>query len=159
MVKKVHRSVRGKAIDFDALLLKNEKSVAIGNASMNARGDRLGRGGKVLEKGESPLSPAKPKVENRKNMSIKSDMEDMRARRLQWKTWEDEDQGIPVQEGEEEKILTPQEAIAQVDAAINKQPEAKADEKKEEPKAEEKKPEADPKAASQAKRKVVDSDE
>jgi len=46
------KSYRGKKIDMNALLMQHEKDVAIGNANMNARGDIIGRGGKVVKKRE-----------------------------------------------------------------------------------------------------------
>ena len=48
--KKIHYTMQGKAIDFDALRTRNEKSIAVGNAKTNARGDTLGKGGKVVKK-------------------------------------------------------------------------------------------------------------
>lgn len=48
--KKVHYTMQGKAIDFDALRTKNEKSIAVGNTKTNARGDALGKGGKIVKK-------------------------------------------------------------------------------------------------------------
>ena len=35
-------------IDMDALALKNEKEIALGNMKVNARGDKLGKGGKII---------------------------------------------------------------------------------------------------------------
>lgn len=46
---KTHRTSRGDAVDMDALRLKNESTIAIGNAKTNARGDQLGHGGKVIK--------------------------------------------------------------------------------------------------------------
>ena len=48
--KKVHYTMQGKAIDFDALKTKNEKAIAVGNGKTNARGDTLGTGGKIVKK-------------------------------------------------------------------------------------------------------------
>lgn len=45
--KKVQKSMRGVAIDMDALRAQNDEQVAIGNARMNARGDVMGQGGKI----------------------------------------------------------------------------------------------------------------
>jgi len=42
--------MQGKAIDFDALRTKNEKTVAVGNTKTNARGDTLGKGGEIVKK-------------------------------------------------------------------------------------------------------------
>ena len=43
------KSYRGKAIDMNRLRLQNEKNVALGNMGVNARGDKLGKGGKVVQ--------------------------------------------------------------------------------------------------------------
>jgi len=50
--KKVHYTMQGKAIDFDAIRVKHEKSIAVGNAGTNARGDQIGKGGKIVKKRE-----------------------------------------------------------------------------------------------------------
>ena len=49
------KSYRGKEVDMVSLAKKNEKTVALGNAHMNGRGDRLGRGGKIVETREEML--------------------------------------------------------------------------------------------------------
>ena len=36
------RTNQGQMIDMDALALKNEKEIALGNMKVNARGDKLG---------------------------------------------------------------------------------------------------------------------
>jgi len=45
----VRRTAMGNAIDMDRIRLSNEKTIAIGNAKVNARGDKLGPGGKVVK--------------------------------------------------------------------------------------------------------------
>lgn len=45
--KKPHTSMRGKVMDMDGMRAQNDQNVAIGNARMNARGDVVGRGGKI----------------------------------------------------------------------------------------------------------------
>ena len=52
---KVYTSVRGKEIDMEKLTLKNETLPAVGNAKVNARGDELGPGGKVVKTREQIL--------------------------------------------------------------------------------------------------------
>ena len=47
--KKIHYTMQGKPIDFDSLRTKNEKSIAVGNTKTNARGDTLGKGGKIVK--------------------------------------------------------------------------------------------------------------
>mgnify|MGYP006086706327 CR=1 FL=1 len=46
--KKQHRSMRGKVVDMDLLRKRNELTPAVGNAKVNARGDELGPGGKII---------------------------------------------------------------------------------------------------------------
>ena len=48
--KKVHYSMQGKPVDFEAMRTKHEKTVAVGNAGTNARGDKLGKGGEIVKK-------------------------------------------------------------------------------------------------------------
>lgn len=54
MAKRLHRTARGGSIDMDALRLANEKVIAVGNMKVNARGDELGPGGKIV-KGKSKV--------------------------------------------------------------------------------------------------------
>ena len=41
MSKKVYRTAQGKIVDLGALELKNEKTRAVGNMSVNARGELI----------------------------------------------------------------------------------------------------------------------
>jgi len=50
--RKTHRSMQGKEIDIDMLRIRNETTLAVGNAKMNARGDELGPNGKIIRKRE-----------------------------------------------------------------------------------------------------------
>jgi hypothetical protein len=87
MAKKIHRSARGEAIDFDLLHSRNSGSVAVGNVPMNARGDRLGKGGKILQKVEeidsSKLPPVHTTEYNKRNprgikmVSLKNNLDDL----------------------------------------------------------------------------------
>ena len=43
------KTMRGELIDMGLLVAKNEKAIALGNASMNARGDIVGPNGEVLK--------------------------------------------------------------------------------------------------------------
>ena len=43
------KTMRGQTLDMSRLIAQNEKTVALGNASMNARGDIVGAGGQVLK--------------------------------------------------------------------------------------------------------------
>jgi len=48
MSKRVYTTANGKTINIDAIISQNEDSIAIGNMRVNARGDELGPGGKVV---------------------------------------------------------------------------------------------------------------
>jgi len=48
----VYRSARGKEVDLNKLISKNELTLAVGNMGVNARGDKIGPGGKIVAKQE-----------------------------------------------------------------------------------------------------------
>jgi hypothetical protein len=67
-----YRSMQGKEVDMGKLMRQNELTPAIGNMKINARGDELGQGGKIIRKREDvvqeyyeghPESKPTPKVE------------------------------------------------------------------------------------------------
>ena len=45
----VRRTAMGNAVDMDMLRLANETTIAVGNMKVNARGDQLGAGGKIIK--------------------------------------------------------------------------------------------------------------
>lgn len=45
----VRRTAMGDGVDMDMLRLANENTIAVGNMKVNARGDQLGPGGKVIK--------------------------------------------------------------------------------------------------------------
>lgn len=53
---KKHVSYRGQVVDMELLKHQNQHAVAIGNLSMNARGDILGRGGVIVKTREEQLA-------------------------------------------------------------------------------------------------------
>ena len=52
---RVYTSMQGKQIDMEKLQLRNELAPAIGNMKVNARGDELGAGGKIVRTREQIL--------------------------------------------------------------------------------------------------------
>jgi hypothetical protein len=48
----VYRTSKGREIDMGKLLQKNELVQAVGNAKVNARGDKLGPGGVIVKRRE-----------------------------------------------------------------------------------------------------------
>lgn len=64
----VYRTMQGKIIDMDKLMQKNELTPAVGNAKMNARGDKLGPGGKIIKTREEVVAEyyeSNPKAKKR----------------------------------------------------------------------------------------------
>jgi len=53
--RKVYKTMQGKTVDMDLLRQRNELTPAVGNAKVNARGDELGAGGKIVRKKEEIL--------------------------------------------------------------------------------------------------------
>lgn len=43
-----YKTAHGKILDIDKLRLVNEKTIAVGNMKVNARGDQLGQGGQIV---------------------------------------------------------------------------------------------------------------
>jgi hypothetical protein len=52
---RTYTSVRGKQIDMEKLSLVNEKTPAVGNMRVNARGDEIGAGGQIIRTREQVL--------------------------------------------------------------------------------------------------------
>lgn len=48
-MKRIYTTAQGKQVDIESLRVANEESIAVGNMKVNARGDKLGAGGKVVE--------------------------------------------------------------------------------------------------------------
>ena len=56
MPKKIYRTMQGKMIDMESIMTKHETMPAVGNAKMNARGDELGPGGKIIKTREAIMA-------------------------------------------------------------------------------------------------------
>ena len=65
--RSVYRTMQGKEVDMGKLVLQNELTVAVGNAKVNARGDELGAGGKIIKKREDVLREAPGGAPNESN--------------------------------------------------------------------------------------------
>ena len=53
--KKIYRTSNGRIVDMDLLRQKIELTPAVGNSRVNARGDELGPGGKIIRSREDIL--------------------------------------------------------------------------------------------------------
>ena len=47
--KKMYRTMQGRLVDIDKLRATNETVKAVGNMNVNARGDVIGQGGRVIQ--------------------------------------------------------------------------------------------------------------
>lgn len=52
----MHRTMQGRMVDMDKLMQQNELTPAVGNMRVNARGDELGTGGKIVRKREDVVA-------------------------------------------------------------------------------------------------------
>lgn len=69
----VYRTMQGQIIDMDKLMQKNELTPAVGNAKMNARGDKLGAGGKIVKTREEVVAEyyeANPKAKKAASVKV-----------------------------------------------------------------------------------------
>jgi len=53
--RKSYRSMLGTEVDMEKLRNQNELALAVGNARVNARGDEIGPGGKIIRKREDVM--------------------------------------------------------------------------------------------------------
>ena len=67
----VYRTMQGKVIDLEKLMRENELLPAVGNMRVNARGDEIGPGGKIIRTREQ--IPAEYYRDNPKGNKIKVD--------------------------------------------------------------------------------------
>lgn len=76
---KTYRTMQGKEIDMEKLATANELTPAVGNAKVNARGDELGPGGKIIRKREDVMAeyysknPRTVKADEQTKKEIKED--------------------------------------------------------------------------------------
>lgn len=62
---RTYKTMQGKEVDMEKLMRQNELMPAIGNVRVNARGDELGQGGKIVRRKEDIVSEyyeSNPKV-------------------------------------------------------------------------------------------------
>lgn len=53
---KIYKTMQGADVDMEKLMSQNELMPAIGNVKVNARGDELGPGGKIIKKREDVMA-------------------------------------------------------------------------------------------------------
>jgi|TARA_B100001094_G_scaffold323268_1_gene373826 hypothetical protein len=70
----VRRTSKGKVIDIDAMIKSQEDNIAVGNMNVNARGDKLGPGGQVIQTAEERVREEyenNPPAQTMDNVSLK----------------------------------------------------------------------------------------
>ena len=53
---RTYRTMQGKEVDMDKLMTRHELMPAIGNAQVNARGDEIGPGGRIIRSREQVMA-------------------------------------------------------------------------------------------------------
>lgn len=101
-MNKKYTTSSGITVDMEAIRTRHSREVAAGNMKVNARGDRLGKGGKVVKKAQdvyraqhsehskatvkqvsikeqlqNPVTPTAPKVSKKKKKEITLDNGDI----------------------------------------------------------------------------------
>lgn len=78
-----HKSAKGRVVNFDEMVLKNAKTIAVGNANLNARGDLLGKNGKVVQTAEQRNASIQIETTTSK-ASVQSEISALKAARQNW---------------------------------------------------------------------------
>lgn len=78
-----HKSAKGRVVNFDEMVLKNAKTIAVGNANLNARGDVIGKNGKVVQTAEQRTASVQIETTTSK-ASVQSEISALKAARQNW---------------------------------------------------------------------------
>ena len=70
-----YRTAKGKMIDMEAMRTANERTVAAGNMKVNAKGDKLGKGGKVVKTVKQRATERHQSVKQTTQASLKKPLE------------------------------------------------------------------------------------
>ena len=138
---KNYKSMRGANIDVAKLMLQQEKNISVGNTRSNARGDQLGRGGRVVKGADEIAREHYNKNNPRavKQTSIKLDDADVKRQIEEAKNnpypitddWkEPEPEEVQVKEEKEEKTEPKDEWVEDEDGNFVKASEVKKTSKK-----------------------------
>jgi hypothetical protein len=71
-----YKTMQGKVVDMEKLMRQNELMPAIGNMNVNARGDELGPGGKIIRRREDIVADYYEDNPNAKHMDVAPVVED-----------------------------------------------------------------------------------
>ncbi len=65
-----YKTMRGKTVDMHKLVKENEMTPAVGNMGVNARGDELGAGGRILKTREQTQKTLAPQRVSRTTVEV-----------------------------------------------------------------------------------------
>lgn len=72
---KIYRTAQGRSLDMETIRLQNELVPALGNMRVNARGDQLGPGGKIIKTREMIMDEYyKAKPASGENIPVESEI-------------------------------------------------------------------------------------
>ena len=66
----IYRSAMGKSVDMSALISRNEKTRAVGNMKVNARGDIIDSNGKIIKSVNDKVNTAYSKTVGNKSANV-----------------------------------------------------------------------------------------
>ena len=70
-----YRTAKGKMIDMEAMRAANEQAVAAGNMKVNAKGDELGKGGRIVKTAKERATVRHQRVKQTAQASLKKPLE------------------------------------------------------------------------------------
>ena len=70
-----YRTAKGKMLDMEAMRTANEKTVASGNMKVNAKGDELGKGGRIVKTAKERATVRHQRVKQTAQASLKKPLE------------------------------------------------------------------------------------
>lgn len=68
--RQVYRTARGRELDMNKIVNQNELTIAVGNAKVNARGDKLGPNGQIIQRREE-IQKARDTVNIPEQLSVR----------------------------------------------------------------------------------------
>lgn len=71
---KIYKTSGGRTVDMEALARQNSKDIALGNMGVNAGGDKIGKGGKIVQTAQERVQEYNKEVSStRDTVSVKGE--------------------------------------------------------------------------------------
>lgn len=109
MTRKQYRTAMGKTVDMGALMLQNEQTRAVGNMNVNARGDKLDSGNKVIDKKSHQIKRQTKKQVKSENIPVSTSNAALRRSKVEQPVEEPNSKivELPIEEPVEETTELP----------------------------------------------------